>query len=201
VRYQRKSSRVASAKSTFGSKTIPVYTIHEAGIDDIEIIRNLALEIWPRTYSEIFAPQQVIYMLNFWFSEASILKQMRDGHRFSIIYASGKPIGFASYSEVRPYIFKLHKIYILPTYQGLGAGTFVMEYIIVVIKQLKASSLLLNVNQHSPAKAFYEHLGFTIARTERTEVGNGFYLNEFVMELLLTNLEAIPEKAKAFPAT
>jgi len=187
VRYQRKSLKAASTNSSIDKKTKPDLTIRRADATDIEIIRNLALEIWPRTYSQLFSPQQVIYMLNIWFSEASLLKQMRDQHQFTLIYSGSFPIGFASCSEVRPYVFKLHRIYILPAYQGLGAGKCIMNHIIKEIKSGNASSLILNITQNNPAKAFYEQLGFQVVRTESTKVGNGIMINDFVMELDLQN--------------
>lgn len=169
------------------------YATRHASINDIECIRNLALEIWPKTYAETFSPQQVIFMLNKWFSEASLQKQMTSGHQYLIINADSKSIGFASYSEVTPFVFKLHKIYILPAYQGLGAGKFTMEKIIAELTAIKASALILNVNQHSPAKAFYEQLGFTVAKTEFSELGNGYFINDYVMELKLFTQVHIPE--------
>jgi len=197
VRQRQKFLNKIAKNEAAERKNTPDYYIQKAEVGDIEIIRGLALEIWPRTYSELFSPQQVIYMLNQMFSEASLLKQMQESHQFSIIYSNNSPIGFASYSEIRPYIFKLHKIYILPAYQGLGAGKHIMEHVIESIKMQKALSLLLNVNQNSQAKAFYEHLGFKITKTERTEVGRGYYLNEYVMELVFASPEEKSEKTKA----
>jgi diamine N-acetyltransferase len=116
---------------------------------------------------------------------ASLQKQMNSGHQYIIINAGNQPIGFASYSEVSPNVFKLHKIYILPVYQGLGAGKFSMEQIIAELRSKKATTLMLNINQQNPSKAFYEQLGFKIAKTEFSAVGNGYYMNDFVMELKL----------------
>ena len=201
VRHQRKSSKAVSPNSSIDKKTTPVFAIRRADATDIEIIRNLALEIWPRTYSQLFSPQQVIYMLNIWFSEASLLKQMRDQHQFTLIYLGSFPIGFASCSEVQPYVFKLHRIYILPAYQGLGAGKFIMHHIIKEIKSGNSCSLILNITQNNPAKAFYEQLGFQVVRTEKTEVGNGYAISDYVMELDLQNSPAKSGKAQALEPT
>jgi hypothetical protein len=42
--------------------------------------------------------------------------------------------------------------------------------------------LYLNVNRHNKARLFYEKLGFIIAREEDNDIGNGFYMNDYVME-------------------
>lgn len=196
--WQRYKSSITNTSHTAADKKTSLsFAIRRADTTDIEIIRNLALEIWPRTYSQLVSPQQVIYMLNQLFSEASLLKQMRDQHQFTLIYAGSLPIGFTSCSEVHPYVFKLHKIYILPAYQGLGAGKYIMQCIINEVRSNKASSLILNITQNNPAKAFYEQLGFKIVKAECTEVGNGYTINDYVMELDLHNTTAKPKKAKA----
>jgi diamine N-acetyltransferase len=193
VRAKRVSYHNTSMRSVPMENVIQNYSTRHASINDIECIRNLALEIWPKTYAETFSPQQVIYMLNKWFSEASLQKQMASGHLYMMINSGFQTIGFASYSEVAPSVFKLHKIYILPAYQGLGAGKFTMEKIIAELTAMKASALTLNVNQHSTAKAFYEQLGFTIAKTQFSEVGNGYFINDYVMELKLLTQASTPE--------
>lgn len=169
------------------------YSTRHATFIDIEIIRSLALEIWPKTYADTYSPQQVIYMLNKWFSEASIQSQMIAGHQYLLINAGIQHIGFASYSEVAPSVFKLHKIYVLPVYQGLGAGKFTMEKIIAELTAKNAAALTLNVNHHNPAKAFYEQLGFTVIKTEFSEVGNGYISNDYVMELKLLHYAYVVE--------
>ncbi|WP_082886679.1 GNAT family N-acetyltransferase [Flavisolibacter tropicus] len=193
VRYKRVSYNNYSKLSFPIEKTTHNFSIQHANLNDINSIRNLALEIWPKTYAETYSPQQVIYMLNKWFSEASLQRQMTIGHQYHIINAGNQSIGFASYSEVAPSVYKLHKIYILPAYQGLGAGKFTMDKIIAELTAKKAAALTLNVNQYNPAKAFYEQLGFTVAKTEFSEVGNGYFINDFVMELKLSQQAPIPQ--------
>jgi diamine N-acetyltransferase len=194
IRYKSGTTNNQSTHSSSIKKALPIYSISNASLNDIECIRSLALEIWPATYSETFSPQQVIYMLNKLFSEASLRRQMTSEHQYIVIKADYQPIGFASYSEILPSTFKLHKIYILPAYQGLGAGKFTMEKIIAVLTAKKATALTLNVNKHNPAKTFYEQLGFKIAKTEFSEVGDGYFINDYVMELKLSYQANEPAK-------
>jgi diamine N-acetyltransferase len=197
IRYKSGITNIRSTHSSAIKRTLPIYSISNATLNDIECIRSLALEIWPATYSETFSPQQVIYMLNKLFSETSLQRQMTSEHQYLVIKAGYQPIGFASYSEIIPSIFKLHKIYILPAYQGLGAGKFTMEKIIDVLTAKRATALTLNVNKHNPAKAFYEQLGFKIAKTEFSEVGDGYFINDYVMELKLSYQANEPSKERA----
>ena len=164
----------------------PVLTIRYASVPDTELIRTLALQIWPLTYSAILSPRQIRYMMDLMYSEQALKEQMIKGAQFIIVYNAGIPIGFASYSETIPGIYKLHKIYLLARQQGRGSGKFVIEQIIRDIQPKGATALQLNVNRNNKAVGFYERLGFKILREEDIDIGNGFYMNDYVMEKKLS---------------
>ncbi len=162
-------------------------TIRNASVDDIELIRNLNLQVWPQTYSHLITPEQISYMLEIMYSRESLKKQMTEDHQFIILYDNNILIGFASYSEIEPHIFKLHKLYILPAHHGGGKGRFVIEHIQNNILAKGAKALQLNVNRNNVAKIFYERLGFEVIRKEDIDIGNGYFMNDYVMEKKLTN--------------
>jgi ribosomal protein S18 acetylase RimI-like enzyme len=163
-------------------KTTPVLTVRHASKHDIELIRTLALQVWPATYAKILSPQQIHYMMNLIYSHDALRQQMESHHQFIIVYNSGIPIGFAAYSEIEPAVYKLHKIYLLQRQQGRGSGKFVLDQVIGDIKPKGAIALRLNVNRYNPAKGFYEKLGFEVIRTEDIDIGNGYMMNDYVME-------------------
>ena len=160
-------------------------TIRNASVQDISLIRNLSLKVWPQTYSRIISSQQISYMLDLMYSEKALQKQFEDHHRFIIIYNEAIPVGFASYSEITPNIYKLHKIYVLPDNQGRGTGKFVIDHIVNDIRTKGATSFLLNVNRNNPAKTFYEKIGFEVVGTDDIDIGGGFLMNDYVMSLKL----------------
>ncbi len=157
-------------------------TIRNATIDDIDLIRDLTFQVWPQTYSHLLAPKQISYMLDLLYSKASLEKQMTEGHQFIIVLEKDAPAGFASYSEITPHIFKLHKLYILPQHHGGGKGRFIIEHIEKDILTKGAKALQLNVNRNNIAKTFYKKLGFEIIRTEDIDIGKGYFMNDFIME-------------------
>jgi len=162
-------------------------TIRNASIADIELIRELNLQVWPQTYSHLQTPGQVNYMLDMMYSKDALEKQMADGHQFIILYDKHIPIGFASYGEIEEHIFKLHKLYILPAHHGGGKGRFVIDFIKNDILTKGAEALQLNVNRKNVAKNFYEKIGFKVIRSEDKDIGNGYFMNDYVMEKKLTN--------------
>ncbi len=107
---------------------------------------------------------------------------MQDGCSFIIVYDNEEPVGFASYQLTSEEVAKLHKIYVLPSQQGKGTGNFLLNSIIEQVKKLGAVSLQLQVNRNNTAKAFYEKKGFVVIEEADFDIGNGYYMNDYVME-------------------
>ena len=160
--------------------------IKKAALEDIPIIRELTFAIWPQTYSSLISKEQIDYMLHMMYSPASLQKQMvEDGCTFIIVYQGNQAIAFASYNQTSPQLWKLNKIYILPSQQGKGTGKFIINYIVEEIKHQNAKGLQLQVNRENKAKDFYEKLGFTVIKTSDLDIGNGYFMKDYVMELTL----------------
>ncbi len=165
-------------------------SIRKATAADIPLIRQLTFAIWPHTYSSIISRQQIDYMLDMMYNPDTLQKQMEaDGCTFIIVYDENEPVAFASYAPhpadnvTEPTIWKLNKIYILPSQQGKGTGKFIIRYIVDEIKAKGAKALQLQVNRQNKAKDFYENLGFKIIQTADFDIGNGYFMNDYVMEL------------------
>jgi len=158
-------------------------TIRNATINDIELIRELTFKVWPQTYSSIISKEQIDYMLEMMYSNKSLALQMAEGSQFIIVQDTKKPVGFASYKPVAINIYKLDKIYILQTQQGKGIGKFVIDYILQQIKDRGAESLQLQVNRNNiNAKLFYEKIGFSIIQEADFDIGNSYFMNDYVMQ-------------------
>lgn len=158
-------------------------TIRNATKDDIKLVHELAHKIWPEAYKEILSQHQLKYMLELIYSKSALQKQFIEGHNFLIAEEDGKPIAFADYSLLKDGIYKLHKIYVLSNQQGKGIGKILIGHIINKIKQKNAAALLLNVNRNNKAKQVYEHLGFKVISEEDIDIGEGYFMNDYVMSL------------------
>lgn len=163
-------------------------SVSKVGTEYIPTIQNLAERTWKVAYTSIITPEQMSYMLEMFYSETSLLKQMQDGHQFIIAKDRYDPVGFASYSPKSadlPTIYRLHKIYIAPGHQGKGIGKLMIGYIVNDIGFYNATDLELNVNRHNKALHFYETLGFKIIKEEDIDIGSGYFMNDYVLNLSL----------------
>ncbi len=156
-------------------------SIRNATVSDISLIRELTFKIWPETYAPILSTEQITYMLDMMYSAEVLKKQIEGAYSYIICYDNDEAVGFASWSEIEDAVYKLHKIYVLPNRQGKGIGRFMINYVLAEIKKKEATSLELNVNRYNPAKLFYERLGFVIFREEDIDIGQGYFMNDYVL--------------------
>jgi diamine N-acetyltransferase len=163
--------------------------IEQADIENISLIRSLSHRIWPEAYGKILSKEQISYMLDMMYNEEALMDQINQKkHRFIIAFDDNDPVGFASYSQQsRPesHLYRLHKLYVLPGIQGKGLGKHILQYIELDIVPAGAKSLELNVNKNNPALQFYHKMGFKITREEKIDIGQGFYMDDYVMETSL----------------
>lgn len=162
----------------------------EAGISDIPLIRELAHATWKTTYPDILPEEQMNYMLEMMYSTSSLNHQInQQKHRFLFAMDDGRPVAFASWSEMAiKGSYRLHKIYVSATRQGKGIGKKLIERIIQTIQPEGSAVLELNVNRHNKAKDFYLRQGFRIVREEDIDIGNGYFMNDYVMQKTISGV-------------
>lgn len=152
---------------------------------DIAIISDLAEEIWPTTYSTYISEEQLRFMLNTMYNRGELLNQLQNGHVFLIASEEEKDVGFAGFSIIDPInkVYKLHKLYVLPETHGKGVGKILINEVVNLVLREGGKTLQLNVNRNNNAKDFYLKAGFNIKETVDLDIGNGFFMNDYVMEL------------------
>lgn len=163
-------------------------TITAARPHQLPVIREIALATWPGTFKEILSPAQIAYMLDMMYSDASLREQaLEKGHVFLLAAVDGVFGGFASYElnyKQQP-VSKLHKIYILPAMQGKNVGKELIAEVVRIAKEAGMQTVSLNVNRDNKATGFYERFGFSKVGEEDIDIGNGFFMNDAIMEMRL----------------
>lgn len=158
--------------------------IRLVSLEELTILEDLARRIWPHTYSEIITKEQMEFMLNWMYSTETLSQQWQDGHEFYLISKDNTDVGFIALEQAG-HELKVNKVYVLPEVQGCGAGKRLMEKAIERAQAKKCTHLFLQVNRANKARFFYDKLGFTIRSEEDFDIGNGFYMNDYIMELSL----------------
>jgi ribosomal protein S18 acetylase RimI-like enzyme len=162
--------------------------IRRAQLHELPILESLARQIWPSTYAHIISQAQIDFMLNWMYSFAALKTQFEAGHEFFILQAAGLDSGFMALESVNLgelSELKINKLYVLPSFQGKGAGRALINKAIERAKANQASSIFLQVNKANEAKNFYLKLGFEIREEAVFDIGHGFIMDDYIMALAL----------------
>lgn len=170
----------------FYDKYTDMVTFERAGLADLQKIEELAWGIFPQTYKDILSPDQIDYMMEWMYSQQSLRKQIQDeGHVYHIVYYGGEAVGYFSVQRQGERVWHLQKIYLRKEMQGKSVGK---KMFMAAVEYIRANSQLpctmeLNVNRNNPAVVFYEKMGMYKASQGDFPIGNGYYMNDYIMAL------------------
>ena len=158
----------------------------KAGVEDLPLIHDMAQVVFRHTYRDILSSRQMEYMMEWMYSLPNLHKQLSDGHVYYIAYISGRPCGYMSIQqegiESGVMVVHLHKLYVMPSEQGKGIGKLLFKQAVDhVTGCFKPSRIELNVNRMNAAVEFYRHIGMRILREGDFHIGEGFYMNDYIM--------------------
>lgn len=154
----------------------------KANVSDISLIQSIAEAAWRPTYGEILSEEQCVYMLNWMYNTQKLEEQINGNIQFIILEnQDSKAIGYASFEKTEDGNGKLHKIYTHPDFKQKGGGSVLLNEIMNIAHSMNVKVLELNVNRYNTAVEFYLKKGFTIKEEIDLDVGNGFFMNDYVM--------------------
>ena len=116
------------------------------------------------------------------YSLTSLNEQLTEGQVFYWIYDENDvEIGFLGVSRLKSDGLFIHKFYILPEFQGQGVGKSAFQMLLAFYPEI--SSITLQVNrQNYKSVNFYFSVGFRIIRVADFDIGEGWQMNDFIME-------------------
>ena len=155
-------------------------------IDQIEIVEKIATEIWTEHYTSIIGRAQVQYMLTKFQSKDAIKNDIANkAVHYYLIYSSEKIVGYAGIKIEETQLF-LSKIYILSSERGKGIGSKSIELIKDIALTNKLKNIYLTVNRNNiKTIASYQKMGFNISGEICADIGEGYVMDDFKMELEL----------------
>lgn len=161
--------------------------IRHATPADAAILRLLAEKIWWPTYSEILSKEQIRFMLNSFYAEDKLKKQISSGEQsFLLLIENELPVAFAAFAADRENqeIMILEKIYCLPETQGKGYGKQLLEFVAAQSRMAGKNILQLYVHRQNKAKSFYEKMDFKVVKEVNRPLDK-YLLTDYVMQKAL----------------
>ena len=162
-------------------------TFKKATAEDIPLIRELAEKSWNSAYKNILSKEQIFYMLQEMYSEEEISRQLQNSNYVYFLISDGNEnagfIGFEYQYEEKT--TKLHRIYLLEEFKGKGLGKKALQFLKLQVQQNGDTRIILNVNKSNPAIEIYESQGFKIYEEGVFDIGNGFVMDDYLMECFI----------------
>ncbi len=161
----------------------------KAVISDIPIIQQIAEKAWRPTYSHILSEEQTIYMLDMMYGSDVLMKQINSQIEFFLAVEEDQVIGYFSMEITETSKMKLHKIYLDPDKKSKGVGSQIIAFIKEFGFKAGVKHIELNVNKFNSAVQFYEKMGFFRAKEVVLDIGNGYVMDDYVMQLNLASAQ------------
>lgn len=156
---------------------------------DISLIQDLAKRSWENAYADILSKEQMEYMLSTMYSQAEILKHFDNPYyHYFLVFDEKLNLwdGFLGYeNHYENQTTKLHRIYLVPESKGKGLGRNTLEFLNQRVKDAGDNRIVLNVNKYNSAKSFYESQGYKVYDEGVFDIGNGFVMDDYLMETIL----------------
>lgn len=155
--------------------------------EDIQTIATLAREIWTQHYTPIIGAEQVAYMLDHFQSRSAIETDIAKGCVYSLAYSGSEPFGYSAVRLDEDGLF-LSKLYVREAARGLGIARAMLNAAEAAARKAGAVRIWLTCNKYNTGSlAAYERLGFVRISDIVTDIGNGYVMDDYVMEKRLTS--------------
>lgn len=142
-----------------------------------------AEEIWREHYTPLLGEAQVSYMLDKFQSASAIAEQIAEGYTYFLLEAEEEIVGYVGVVPQEEYLF-LSKLYIKKEARKRGFAAKALALVKDFARENGLSRIRLTVNKgNSGSISVYEHWGFVTVDSVVTDIGEGFVMDDYVMEL------------------
>lgn len=163
------------------------FSISKASEKDIPILTFLASDIWKEHYTSLIGEAQVSYMIQKFQSESVFRQQIASAeYAYYLMYSDEKPAGYFGITLEKDCLF-LSKLYVQKEYRKKGLAKEALRIIIDTARKEHLSKIRLTVNKgNTDSIQAYLHLGFIKTADIVTDIGQGFFMDDYVMEYFLS---------------
>lgn len=156
------------------------------GAEDVKAVARLANQIWREYYTPMITKAQVDYMLAKLQSAEAIEKQIAEGYLYYLVRDNdGRNIGYFGVVPKPGELF-LSKLYLTSETRGQGYGRQSVEFISKLAKDMGLQLVALTVHKGNVKSIErYEEYGFEIIAPVVMDIGGGFVMDDYRMELRL----------------
>jgi len=149
-------------------------------------IQELAHAIWRDHYPGIISHEQIEYMLQAGYNLDALRRDLTQGQiRYDRVLIDGTLVGFSAYGPHSDAgALMLHKLYVDAARRGRGCARKLVEAACDYARTHSFDRIVLRVNKRNHiAIAAYERIGFTHRGPIVSDIGGGFCMDDYLMQL------------------
>ncbi len=155
--------------------------LHKGDEKSISKMSALASSIVKEHFDPIIGSSQNDYMIKKFQSVESISQQLSEGYRYYFVCLDNTEVGFLAYRIDHDCLY-LSKFYLDKVYRGRGFSKEMLGFIKNAAVENGLKRIRLNVNKNNDAIYAYEKLGFQRTGTQKNDIGNGFFMDDYIYE-------------------
>jgi len=154
-----------------------------ADVHDSPLISAMAKEICFKYYNPIVDNSLVKYYVETFQSEEAIHRQIeKEGYIYSFIIHNDEKVGYYSVRAENDHLL-MSKLYLKEECRGKGLGSKAIDDILDYGHSIGMNCVYLHVNKNNiPSINIYKSKGFEIVKYDDSEIGDGFRLDDYIME-------------------
>lgn len=148
----------------------------------IKEMSRMAATIVREHFDPIIGKEQNDYMIQKFQTADAIKEQLEHGSQYYFASDERRRIGFLAFYP-RENAMYLSKLYLYKEERGKGYSRQMLDFVIRNTRNAGLAFIELNVNRNNSAIYAYEKLGFKVIRTEKNDIGAGFFMDDYVYGL------------------
>lgn len=151
--------------------------------EELQLIANLAKEIWTEHFTPIIGARQVEYMLARFQSYPAMKEQTeQQGHQYYLFLLNNQNAGYMAVQKQEKQLF-LSKIYVLKQYRNRKIASRAFAFLQDKCRKNGLEKIWLTVNKNNVNSIeAYKKSGFVIEKPLVTDIGNCFVMDDYVMK-------------------
>lgn len=147
-----------------------------------ETFSSFAGSVFVDYYTSLIGKKQADYMVSLFLSPEAIKELCAKGAIFRILQEDRRMLGFCEYLKEEDRVF-LSKLYVRKEERHRGLGKILYEDCVRYTKEIGLNKIYLTVNKYNtPSYEIYLHLGFKVIDAVVNDIGNGYVMDDYIME-------------------
>lgn len=155
--------------------------------EELREVAELAEKIWHECFIGIISKGQIDYMVEKFQSFGAMTQQTENqGYIYLAVRNEGELCGYIGIKPEKDSRLFLSKLYLSKEVRGKGIASLMLSEVFRTAENMGKKSVYLTVNKHnSHAVEVYRNKGFKTVESVVTDIGAGYFMDDFIMEHVL----------------